>query len=83
LKDRVYSTTPANTDELKSAINREIRAIDRETCSNAISNFKKKTTSYFPKRTSSGTYFITILPAHIDYYTFILYIKWTFNIYTK
>jgi len=38
----VYNPTPANTDELKSATRREIRAIDRETCSNVISNFKKR-----------------------------------------
>ena len=42
LKERVYTPTPENTDELKAAIGREMRKISREVCKNVIDNFKQR-----------------------------------------
>ena len=42
LKDRVYRDNPQSIPELKEAISREIRAIDKEECGRVIDNFARR-----------------------------------------
>lgn len=42
LKDRVYSPAPTSTEELKSAIRREMKKISSETCKAVIRNFRER-----------------------------------------
>jgi hypothetical protein len=42
LKERVYSPMPESTHQLKSAIRREVRAINSETCRYVINNFSHR-----------------------------------------
>ncbi len=42
LKERVYTPPPTDINELKAAIRREMRKIDRDTCRAVIRNFKHR-----------------------------------------
>jgi len=53
LKDRVYIPPPETTEDLKKAIQVEMRKITKETCTAVVENFRRKV-----KRWSLGTCFV-------------------------
>jgi len=42
LKDRVYTPIPNSVDDLKVAIQREIRMMSKETCAAVVRNFRER-----------------------------------------